>query len=189
MAKQKDPVAATKLYVDSNVFLDLIELPKNDPKSVVIQSILQDGTKKVGRFKIVTSMITMAEVLYAKREKDGKAIDPSVEETIQMLWHPSSPVELIDVHELLVKEAVSLYRSHLKDGFSGTKGIDAIHLITAKQQNCREFLSNGPEQTMKKWGEKLGFEVKVPHYEPLIEEKTTELPTTPLFTADLSGLT
>lgn len=166
-------------YIDSCVFLDFIELPTSDPGSVIIANIIEDAEK--GRFRLVTSTITLAEVLWAKEESDRKKVDKTVQAKIENLFHPaSSPVELIPVHEIIAREAQKLLRGHLHKGWKKTKGVDAIHLVTAKREGVDEFLTT--EQAMSKWGKQLGFKVCEPHYDSPSKPSGEE--TTGLFTQE-----
>jgi predicted nucleic acid-binding protein len=115
-----------------------------------------------GDVNLVTSMITIVEVTYAKQEIDRRTLDPKIEEKLDSLWHPaSSPIRLVDVHEMISREAVRLLRDNLKRGWTKTRGADAIHLVTARREFADEFFTN--EHAMLKWGEVLGFKICAPH--------------------------
>ncbi|MEX2387535.1 MAG: PIN domain-containing protein [Phycisphaeraceae bacterium] len=155
-------------YLDACVFIDLIECDEDQEPAKTIIAVLNEADKQSGRFKVVTSYLTVVEVLWAKHEADNHQIDPDVEMKINALWHPDSPVHLVEVHELIARDAQKLLRDGLKKKWKKTKGNDAIHLITAKREGATEFFTNG-EQAMKKWGKLLGFDVCKPHYEPPTE--------------------
>ena len=124
------------------------------------------------RFKLVTSVITIAEVWHAKAEIDGKAPDPDVERMIASLWHPdASPIWLVDVHEVIVRDAAKLLRQGIQHGWRKTKGVDGVHLVTAKREGVQEFWTT--DGAMKKWEPIVGYKVCTPHYEG--EEKQLEL--------------
>lgn len=113
-------------------------------------------------------MITIVEVTFAKQELDRHALDSAVEEKLERLWHPDgSPIRLVDVHEIIAREAARLLRDNLKRGWTKTRAADAIHLATARREFADEFLTN--EHAMLKWGPVLGFKVCPPHFEPTIE--------------------
>lgn len=85
--------------------------------------------------------------------------DPKVADQINTLWHPdSSPIQLVTCHERITREALSMYREHwTKDGWSKSKGIDLVHLVTAKREKVDKFLTT--EGAMQKWAPVMGFSV------------------------------
>ena len=164
-------------YFDSSVFLDLIEHPEDQEPAKTIAAMIDAASK--GHCRIITSLITMVEVLWAKHELDKKKLDAKVENRIMALWHPeSSPIKVIEVSEFITRDALSLLREGLKKGWSKSKGVDAVHLITAKREGATEFIAT--EHAMEKWGKRLGFEVKLPHAvaepEPVKTERPSPLP-------------
>jgi len=80
----------------------------------------------------------------------------------------SSPIRLIDVHELIAREALKLLRDGIANGWAKTKGVDAIHLATARREGVQEFVTT--EKAMNKWAAVLGFKVCAPHHEPRIDQ-------------------
>ena len=88
-----------------------------------------------------------------------------MEAKIARLWHPaSSPIRLVDVHELICRDTVKLLRSGIEKGWARTKGVDGIHLVTAQRERVDEFWTS--DGGMDKWGPLLGFTVCAPHYDP-----------------------
>lgn len=124
MAKAKVPTK--RYYWDSAVFVSLIE--KTPKRIATIDALLDDCDAK--KIEIWTSHLTIAEVAFAKAEKDGKALDPEVEEAIKDLWHVESPIKLVEVSQPICELASSFVRRamalELKLG-----GADAVHLATA----------------------------------------------------------
>jgi predicted nucleic acid-binding protein len=158
----KRDISKPTYYLDSCVLIDLIERPETEEPAKTVAAIISAAEE--GKLNLVTSTLTIVEVTYVKREIDGKALDASIEEQIEQLWHPaSSPIRLVDVHEIIAREAVRLLRDNLKRGWTKTRSADAIHLVTARREFASEFLTN--EHAMKKWGEILGFKVCAPHFE------------------------
>src|SRR5579859_8179649 len=116
-----------KYYVDACVFIDLIEHPADQEPAKTIAAILEAAEN--GECEVVTSTVTIAEVWHAKSEIDHRAPDPEVARKISQLWNPtSSPVQLIDFHELIAREAVAILRSGIDKGWRKTRGVDGIHL-------------------------------------------------------------
>ena len=53
-------------YIDADVFITLIETPATEEPSKIIEAMLSDAG--AGKVRVVTSMITIAEVAFAKAE-------------------------------------------------------------------------------------------------------------------------
>jgi predicted nucleic acid-binding protein len=151
-------------YFDACVFIDLIEHPAHEEPAKTIAAIIADAED--GRFEIITSTVTIAEVWHVKAEVDQKAPDEKVELLISRLWNPaSSPIQLIDFHEIVAREAAALLRHGIKNGWKGTKGVDGIHLATAKREGADELFTTDPK--MPRWKDILGLKYIGPaHYDP-----------------------
>ncbi|MCY2953304.1 MAG: PIN domain-containing protein [Planctomycetota bacterium] len=168
----KRDISKPTYYLDACIFIDLIECPATQEPAKTIAAVIADAEDE--KCNLVTSVLTITEVVYAKHEINQKAIDPAIEVKLDHLWHPSgSPIQLVDVHELIVREANRLLRDNLKRGWTKTRGNDAIHLVTAKREFVDEFFTN--EKAMEKWGEVLGFKVCAPHSVPLPQEESGSL--------------
>jgi predicted nucleic acid-binding protein len=151
-----------KCYLDACVLIDLIEHPIDQEPAKTIAAMLADAED--GRISLVTSTITIPEVTWAKTELDNKAIDSEVQKKIDRLWNPaSSSIALVEVHELIAREALALLRGGIERGWCKTKALDGIHLATAKRENVDELITT--EHAMKKWADLLGFKVCSPHRE------------------------
>ena len=146
-------------YIDACVFISLIETPATEEPAKTIEAMLSDASD--GKVRVVTSMITIAEVAFAKAELDKNTLDPAVEAKINSLWHPASPVKLVEVHELIAKRACYLLREGVKKGWSKTRAHDAIHLATAEREEADELITY--DDAMKKWEPVIGLSVSEPH--------------------------
>lgn len=71
-------------------------------------------------------------------EKQGGQLDPAVEAQIEALWHPLSPVKLVDFDPLLARDARGLIRRAISGGKPGLKPADAIHLASAVRVGASE---------------------------------------------------
>jgi len=100
-----------------------------------IQGLLQDSGKNI---QIVTSILSITEVAFAKVEQDGKSPDADTEAKINKLWEIGSPIETVEFYELIAEDAKKLMRAGLPHGFS-LKPADAIHLATADRLQVTEF--------------------------------------------------
>jgi predicted nucleic acid-binding protein len=151
--KETKPVP--RYYWDACVFVSFVEATPG--RVEIIEELLDDAEQK--SCEIVTSFLSITEVSYAKAEKDGQALDPSVETMIDKLWHPDSPVKLAEVQQLTAYEARSLTRIAVERGWS-LKPLDAIHLATAKRLRVTEFHTY--DRKLPRWSEVLGFRICEP---------------------------
>jgi hypothetical protein len=83
-------------------------------------------------------VFTAVEVAFAKIEQDGKALEHDIEQKIDALWAPGSPVKLVEFHFGIAIEARAIIRAGLAAGWK-LKPKDAIHLATARMSSCKEF--------------------------------------------------
>jgi len=142
------------IYWDADVFLSYINgitdrLPHLDV-------FLEQSGKEIQLF---TSTITIVEVAFGKIEQDGKALDEDVENRINKLWIPKSPIQLIEFFPKIADVAKGLIRYSITEGWS-LKPKDAIHLSTAKFQECEEFHTY--DRKLNKYSTHLGIEIKNP---------------------------
>ena len=152
------------IYLETSVLMELIEGPDAAPIVQTMKSVIRDA--KGGRFDLVTSVLSIAEVFYAKHEADGRSVDPDIEQKIRLLWHPgTSPIRVVEVSEMIALDSLNLLRNGINQGWSNTKGADGIHLSTATREEADEFFTT--EGAMKKWEQVCGFRVCEPHYEAL----------------------
>ncbi len=89
-------------------------------------------------FQIVTSVISITEVAFAKVEQDNKLLDPGIEDKIGNLWRIGSPIKLVEVYEPIAERARRLMRAAIEKGWV-LKPADALHLATAEQLKVTEF--------------------------------------------------
>ncbi len=129
-----DSAGPKKIYWDACVFLSLIEADAD--RIDMIESVLDEMEK--GKVQIFTSMISIAEVAFAKQEKDGKKLSKVVEQKIDGLWKNGSPFLLVDVYRTVVNDARSLVREALQQSLP-LKPPDAIHFATAKRLGASQF--------------------------------------------------
>lgn len=163
-----------KYYLESSVIIELLEQPKTAPICAAIWTLFEDA--QAGRCELITSTLTMLEVLFSVREKDNQAIDPETQKIIDYLWHPgSSPIQLIPCHEAVTRESVEYFRKYLNnEGWSKSKGMDLAHLVTARREKADEFFTT--ERAMNKWAEIMGFKICEPHAMIPTESDPADLP-------------
>jgi predicted nucleic acid-binding protein len=132
--KQSASKKPTRAYWDSCVFISYIEA--DQARIADIDALFEEARK--GSLEIVTSVATITEVAFIESERYGQALDRSVEQEIDKLWTPPSPVKLVEFHQLIATDARDLQRLAMTKGWS-LKPYDAIHLATARWINADRF--------------------------------------------------
>ena len=95
--------------------------------------------KRSGKdFQIVTSVISITEVAFAKFEQDNKLLDQEIEDKIGNLWRVGAPKKLVELYESIAVRARRLMRAGIEKDWS-LKPADALHLATAHQLKVKEF--------------------------------------------------
>jgi predicted nucleic acid-binding protein len=121
-------------YWDSCV--PLAYIADEDGRAATIEEMLRRA--RAGDVVIVTSVVTIAEVAYAADEKAERQLDPAVEDRIEELWKPASPIKLVEFYRQIGTEARDLMRAALVRKQRLTP-VDAIHLATARRLQVAEF--------------------------------------------------
>jgi predicted nucleic acid-binding protein len=150
------PDEPNRIYWDSCVFLHYIE--GTAEWMPILDSLLEEASETKG-LVIVTSVLSITEVAFAKAEKDGKLLDPQIEADIEALWNDRSAVKLIEYSEIVAREARTLLRRAIESGRT-LKPMDAIHLASALNRNVDEFHTT--DAGLKKRWQDLGFPVHDP---------------------------
>jgi len=149
------------LYWDACVFLSAINA--NADRLPVIESILDDCDD--GNVSIYTSYLSVTEVAFAESEKKDSLLDDAVEEKINKLWQPPSPINLIEVDPFIIWDAKALIRQAIKKGW-GLKPADAIHLATAQRLKVDSFHTYDVSK-LAKFSEMTGYEISHPQTDRL----------------------
>jgi predicted nucleic acid-binding protein len=123
-----------RIYWDSNVPLSYID--GDEDRLPTIDELLRRSRAR--EIEIVTSALTQVEVAFGSQEKEDEALDPDIEEKIDELWKPGSPITVVEFYPAVAHEARTLMRSALASGKSGLKPHDAIHLATARRMDVQE---------------------------------------------------
>ncbi len=123
-----------RYYWDACVFLSFIE--GHATRAPTIEALLDECENK--QVEIWSSHLSIVEVAFAKSEKDSQALDPAVEKEIDNLWHPQSPIKLVEVSELVCIGARMLIRNEMLRQ-RAIRSSDAVHLATAKLVGVDEF--------------------------------------------------
>lgn len=144
MAKEEPPL----VYWDACIFIDYIEGPPAGHPILLMRDAL---LAKPQRVRVVTSVLSIAEVAFGKEEKDGLELDEAVESKINELWEPTSPIELIDAYAELCHQARQFNRQLLAMNRRRLKGADSLHLASAlSMKDVKEFhTGNGKLQRLR----------------------------------------
>lgn len=155
-----------KVYVDSSCFIDMAKqnvgvLPKERDNDVWFCKKLLEAHRD-GKLEICTAILTIAECQHA----DG-ICDEKVQRLFKSILTSGQFVFLVQDTILIATRARELRWIHnLSFG-----GADAIHLASALEIPCAEFITNDIEHFLSRAQEivKLGIRVIPPH-------QTTQLP-------------
>jgi predicted nucleic acid-binding protein len=101
-------------------------------------------------------------------------LDDSIEEKINKLWQPPSPINLIEVDPFIVWDAKALIREAIKNGW-GLKPADAIHLATAQRIQADYFHTYDIDK-LGKFAKVTNLKIEVPKSNRLVypPEKQSE---------------
>lgn len=120
------PTRFEYFYWDACVFSSYIgAIPDRQP---VIEALL-DKVSSSKRLRIITSSLSILEVVFASGHGAGRRLSSQVEQKIDSLWH-SEHIEVVEAHSQLMFAARDLMRQVDGQGWS-LKPQDALHLATA----------------------------------------------------------
>jgi predicted nucleic acid-binding protein len=147
------PSEPPKIYWDACVPLSYINgMPDR------VQHIEPMMEKSGTDFQIITSVLSITEVAFAKMEQDKKVLEPEIERRIKLLWEAGSPIKIVEFYELIAFRAQRLIRAALEKSWQ-LKPADAIHLATADQLAVKEF--NTYDDGLEKFAELTDTKFKV----------------------------
>lgn len=105
-------------------------------------------------------MATIAEVAFAASEKIGQALDPEVEEAMDQLWAPASPITLVELFPDIAVRARSFVRTGMVERRT-IKPFDALHLATAAHLGVEAFVTYNVGD-FGRWAGEVGLRVEQP---------------------------
>jgi len=151
------PSKVPRLYWDANVFLSYVDgTPDRLPH---IEALFREAEQE--KVEIITSTASITEVAFGSVEMDQRALDPEIQEVIENLWVPASPVNLVEISVLVVEDARKIMRAAIPGGTKVPKPMDAIHLSTAIRMEADVFHSYD-EPLRKIAGKTLGLAAAEP---------------------------
>jgi predicted nucleic acid-binding protein len=149
-----------RFYWDTCVFLSAIE--RVPDRVAVIEKLLDDADE--GRIEIFTSTASITEVAFAKLEKSQRGLDAAVADKISQLWSETSPIKLVEFHELIAFAARDLVRLAMPNEWN-LKPMDAIHLATAQRVGVDAFHTY--DSKLNKYAKATGLRIEPP-YAPVL---------------------
>ena len=124
---------AEHTYWDTNCFLSWLN---GEPERAPVLEALLDLAER-GERSLVTSTLTLVEVVYAPSEQTGAPLDESGERAIDALFERAL-ITFVDVHEGIARQARRLMRDAIGRGWS-LGHADAVHLASAWAAGVEAF--------------------------------------------------
>jgi len=134
-------------YIDADAIMFLIDSGEYPDRTQAVKTLFEAADER--KLRLVTSMISVTEVAFADFEKERKLLDPEVEKNIDKLWHPASPIRLVEVHETITRMARSLLRHAASTGSSMGGANDMIHVATAIREDAEYVFTY--DRKVKRW--------------------------------------
>jgi len=145
-----------RIYWDACVFLSYINEVAS--RVEVIDELLNKARAR--EFELLTSSLSHAEVAFASIEKERGRLDPDIENKIDELWRPGSPVTTVEFYDLIGIEARTLMRQGIAQGWGLLRPADAMHLATARRMQVAEMHTY--DERLLKWNGHVAFPIQEP---------------------------
>lgn len=131
----------------------------------VLEALLSASVGESGGIRIFTSALSKVEVSYAASELKRRALDPTVEQSIENLWSDPDATVIVEYHDGIGDYARALIRSAIAQGWS-LKPLDAVHLATAQwlsifNQPVDEFHTY--DSSLFRWAPTIGTKITRPY--------------------------
>lgn len=160
-----------RIYWDANCFLSFIN---QDPRWLPTLEVLIDDARTRGAIRIVTSVLSIAEVAFAAAEKRKQALDAREEARIEHLWR-SRGIALVEVNEKVARLARDIRREDILTGRTGRRRTpDIVHLATARFVAVQDMHTTEPD--LHKYSNLWGFPVRDPFSTRFLLPGISDLP-------------
>jgi predicted nucleic acid-binding protein len=128
------PASRRLVYWDSCVFIDYVQ--KKEARIATLNAIVEEARQ--GKYTIVTSALSIAEVVYGENEKDPSLLDPANVEAINNMWRDQSIISVTEFHPGIGEDARDLIRRGWVEERKLVP-LDAVHLATAVTRSVNDF--------------------------------------------------
>lgn len=145
-----------RIYWDACVFLSYVNGIAGRVET--IDELLNQA--RAGNFELLTSSLSHAEVAFAAIEKEQGRLHADVEQKIDDLWRPGSPIKTVEFYDLIGLEARRVIRQGITQGWGLLKPADAMHLATARKMNVSQMQTY--DDRLLKWDGRLSFPIRKP---------------------------
>lgn len=153
------PAEQERVYLDANVFLAYVS--GEDGRANTVEALLVAARK--GELVVLSSTVSVVEVAFGAEEKVQRVLEPATEQAIDELWHPTSPVTLVEPSVLVMREARDLIRKNLAEGGARLTPLDAVHLASAVRFEVDRFFTyESANNRPKQWADLTGLVVEEP---------------------------
>lgn len=126
------------LYWDTSVFLNYFNQTPHHHQHIT--NVLNWVRKSQDTWKIVTSALTLAEVVYFQDEFAPGTLQENTEEVFDFLWNDTTVLRVIEVHRGIARDA--RHQRRLQYGLGQTLSLaDSIHLASASSMRVHEMHS------------------------------------------------
>lgn len=145
------------IYLDSCVFVSWIT-GDDQERLDAIEAVFNEARN--GKYRLITSTLTITEVAFSASEKDAAKLDAAVLQIIDAFWTPG-PVALVELDRGIASDARNLIRTALEQQRRRPKPADAIHLVTARRMSVNKLFTYNL-QDFGPWAADLGFSITNP---------------------------
>jgi len=166
MEKKKKKIIPV-YYWDASVFNAYLK--KEDGRWQIVEGLLEDCDN--GDVHIWTSTLSIAEVTRGNIEP-GKIVPLKIQNKIDALWEAPSKIKLLEVSQMVVKEARNVIRAIHGNQRTGIRSVDAIHLASALQKEIKEVHTY--DSKLVSFAEILDLKINAPYSNRLPLEEDDE---------------
>lgn len=153
------PAEPDRVYFDANVFLAYVS--GEEGRAATVEALLIAARE--GDLVALTSTVSVVEVAFGAEEKAQRVLESATELAIDELWHPTSPVTLVEPSVLVMREARDLIRKNLAGGGARLTPLDAVHLASAVRFRADRFFTyESANNRQAQWAELTGLDVQEP---------------------------